>query len=68
MAAQGAPGARLQRLHHRRRLVREELLAVAVLVLALAVTLLILGLQWLGGSPPAAGSAPAAGATFGGIV
>jgi hypothetical protein len=51
------PGARLRRLHHRRRLLREELLAVAILVIALAATLLVLGLQWLGsGQPGTAGA------------
>jgi hypothetical protein len=29
-------------------LVREEILAVSILVIALAVTLVVLGLQWLG--------------------
>ncbi len=43
----GGPGERLRRLRQRRRLVREELLTIAVLVLALAATLVVLGLQWL---------------------
>jgi hypothetical protein len=47
-AAGGGPGERFRRLRQRRRLVREELLAVAVLVIALAATLAVLGLQWLG--------------------
>jgi hypothetical protein len=42
------PGERLRRLRKRRRLLREELLAVAILVIALAATLVVLGLQWLG--------------------
>src|ERR1700742_1745288 len=46
-----------QRLE-RRRLIREELLAVLVLVIALAVTLVLLGLQWLGQSAPSVSSAP----------
>jgi ferric-dicitrate binding protein FerR (iron transport regulator) len=44
----GGPGERLRRLRQRRRLVREEILAVAILVIALATTLVVLGLQWLG--------------------
>jgi hypothetical protein len=44
----GGPGERLRRLRQRRRLLREELLAVAVLVIALVATLVVLGLQWLG--------------------
>ena len=44
----GGPGERLRRLRRRRRLLREELAAVAFLVLALAATLVVLGLQWLG--------------------
>jgi hypothetical protein len=46
-AGDGGPGERLRRLRQRRRLVREELLTVGVLVLALAATLVVLGLQWL---------------------
>ena len=42
------PGERLRRLRQRRRLVREELLTVAVLFIALVATLVVLGLQWLG--------------------
>jgi len=52
-AADHTPGVRLRRLRQRRRLVREELLAVAVLVIALAVTLTVLGLQWLDSGPVA---------------
>jgi hypothetical protein len=44
----GGPGERIRRLRERRRLVRQELLAVAILVIALAATLVVLGLQWLG--------------------
>jgi hypothetical protein len=44
----GSPGERLRRLRERRRLAREELIAVAILVVALAATLVVLGLQWLG--------------------
>ncbi len=46
--ADGARGERLRRLQHRKRLRREKLLAALVLVVALAVTLTVLGLQWLG--------------------
>jgi hypothetical protein len=55
--ADGAPGARLRRLERRRRLLREELLAVAVLIIALAITLVVLGLQWLDSGPSAVSSA-----------
>jgi hypothetical protein len=47
-ASDGGPGERLRRLRRRRRLHREELVAVAILVIALAATLVVLGLQWLG--------------------
>ena len=43
----GGPGERLRRLRQRRRLVREELLTIAVLLVALVATLVVLGLQWL---------------------
>ena len=48
------PGERLRRLERRRRLMREELLAVAFLLIALAATVAVLATQWLG-SPSAAG-------------
>jgi hypothetical protein len=47
------PGERLRRLHRRRRLVREELLAVAFLLIALGVTVAVLASQWLGSSSAA---------------
>jgi hypothetical protein len=47
-ATGGGPGERLRRRRERRRLVREQMLAVAILVIALAVTLVVLGLQWVG--------------------
>ena len=50
------PGERLRRLQRRRRLVREELLAVAFLLMALAVTVAVLATQWLGS--PSAGARP----------
>jgi hypothetical protein len=40
-------GERLRRLEQRRRLVREQLLAVLVLFVALAVTVAVLAMQWL---------------------
>ena len=43
----GGPGERLRRLRARRRLVR-EVLVVRILVIALAATLVVLGLQELG--------------------
>ncbi|HET6916670.1 MAG TPA: hypothetical protein VFH56_11330 [Acidimicrobiales bacterium] len=47
------PGDRLRRLQQRRRLVREEILAVLFLVAALAITVGILAMQWLGAGGPA---------------
>ena len=47
----GGPGERLRR-RRRRRLVREELLTICVLLLALAVTLVVLGFQWLDSGQP----------------
>jgi hypothetical protein len=51
------PGERIQRLQRRRRLVREEILAIAVLVVLLAVTVLVLATQWLESGPSANASA-----------
>jgi hypothetical protein len=66
-ADSGGPGARLRRLQRRRRLLREEWLAVAVLVIALAVTLTVLGLQWLDSGPTATSAGAGAPAyTYGG--
>jgi hypothetical protein len=63
----GGPGVRLRRLQRRRRLLREELLAVAVLVIALAATLTVLGLQWLDSGPSATSAGVGAPAyTYGG--
>jgi hypothetical protein len=42
------PGPRIQRLRQRRRLVREELAVIVILVIALVATLVILAFQWLG--------------------
>jgi hypothetical protein len=47
------PGERIRRLQRRRRLVREELLAVAVLLVFLAVTVAVLATQWLANSSTA---------------
>jgi hypothetical protein len=52
-ADDGSYGERRARRLRRRRLLREEMLAVAVLVLALAATLAVLATQWLGGGPTA---------------
>ena len=58
-----APGDRLRRLQQRRRLVREEFLAVMFLVVVLAVTVGVLAMQWLGNggtlSPASASRVPA---------
>lgn len=49
----GGPGERMRRLQRRRRLVREEMLAVAVLLLFLAATVAVLATQWLASAPSA---------------
>lgn len=51
-------GERLRRLEQRRRLLREELLAIAALVVALAITLAVLATQWLTSGPSAPGALP----------
>ena len=55
------PGERLRRLERRRRLVREEILAVTVLLAVLAVTVAVLATQWLASGPSAnaGGASPA---------
>ena len=53
-------GERLRRLEQRRRLLREQFLAVLVLLIALAVTVAVLATQWLENGPSTAGAAPAA--------
>lgn len=53
------PGERLQRLARRRRLVREELLAVLVLLLFLASTVAVLATQWLDNGPSSSAAPPA---------
>ena len=45
--AASPPGSRQHRRSQRRRLVREQLLAVAVLVAIFLATVLLLALQWL---------------------
>ena len=47
------PGERIRRLHRRRRMVREELMAVAVLLVFLAATVAVLATQWLASGPTA---------------
>lgn len=42
------PGDRLRRLQVRRRLLREQMLAVMFLFLVLAITVGVLAMQWLG--------------------
>lgn len=53
-----APGERMRRLERRRRLVREELLAVAVLLVFLAATVAVLATQWLASGPSATAGGP----------
>jgi hypothetical protein len=52
-------GDRLRRLERRRKLVREQVLAVLVLLVALAATVAVLAMQWLGSGPSTAGAASA---------
>ena len=40
-------GGRLRRLEQRRKLVREQIAAVLVLLVALAATVAVLAMQWL---------------------
>lgn len=47
-------GSRQQRRNQRRRLVREQALAVVILVALFLVTVLLLGLQWLHAGPTGA--------------
>jgi hypothetical protein len=55
-------GTRQERRTQRRRKVREQLLAVAVLVVVFAITVLLLSLQWLdAGSSGAAHAGSASG-------
>ncbi len=54
----GGPGERKRRFERRRRLVREELLAVAVLLVFLAVTVAVLATQWLDSGPSANAAGP----------
>lgn len=44
---ESGPGERLWRLRRRRRLVREEMLAVLFLLLVLTATVAVLATQWL---------------------
>lgn len=59
-------GERLRRLEQRRRLLREQLLAVLVLLIALAVTVAVLATQWLESGP--ANTTPAAPAKAGVVL
>lgn len=64
---EGGPGERLRRLRRRQRLVREELLAVLVLLIALAVTVTVLAMQWLSsGTSTGSASTPPAYTIVGG--
>jgi hypothetical protein len=69
-ADDGSRQDRWLRRQRRRRLLREQLLAVTVLVLALAATLAVLAMQWLGSGSSANAISPTAGAytIFGGPV
>jgi hypothetical protein len=54
------PGDRMRRLQQRRRLAREQLLAVLFLLVALAITVGVLAMQWLGNGGPTSGTPAAA--------
>jgi hypothetical protein len=45
------PGERIRRLQRRRRLVKEELMAIAILLVFLAATVAVLATQWLASAP-----------------
>jgi hypothetical protein len=55
---EGAPGERVRRLRRRRRLMREEFMAVAVLLVFLAATVAVLATQWLESGPSASAGGP----------
>jgi hypothetical protein len=59
-ADESGPGERLRRRRQRRRLLREEFLAVLVLFFALAATVAVLAMQWLGSGSSVGTAAPAA--------
>ena len=64
------PGERLLRLRRRQRLMREQLLVVLVLFVALAAKLAVLAMQWLSSSPSigALRLPPAIHSTLGGPI
>ena len=47
----GPGGDRRHRRLERRRIVREEIIVLSVLAMALVVTVVVLGLQWLDSTP-----------------
>lgn len=57
--ADGLGGERRQRRLERRRQVREQIVVAAVLLVALAVTLVLLGMQWLDSTASTTSSASA---------
>jgi hypothetical protein len=63
---QGVPGERVRRLKRRRRLVREELLALAVLLAFLAATVAVLATQWLANPSVNSAGPPSVHRTYGG--
>ncbi len=50
------PGERLRRLHHRQRVLREELLVILILLVALTATVTVLAMQWLNSGPSTSGA------------
>jgi hypothetical protein len=56
---EGVPGERVRRLQRRRRLMREEFMAVAVLLVFLAAAVAVLATQWLESGPSASAAGPA---------
>jgi len=53
---ESGPGERLRRLHRRQRVLREELLVILILLVALTATVTVLAMQWLSSGPSTSGS------------
>jgi hypothetical protein len=62
--SEAGPGERLRRLRQRRRLLREEILAISVLLVALAITVAVLATQWLGENTTGSQSLPSIQSTI----
>jgi hypothetical protein len=53
--AESGPGERLRRLQHRKRVLREELLVILILLAAMTATVTVLAMQWLNSGPSTSG-------------